>query len=386
MTRPHATTSFLPESFRKRHNLLLGKASEVVRPLLEVVGAAASRGRVTSPQEWRRGLVIGHNHMGDVLYRTGSLPILSESLPSCKWSFLTSPDSAKVLANNPHVAEVIPYQHEDDSWSMSLDQIRQLRMRKFDAVLCSNSLRYYPDLFLAVQLGIPNRVSFVHKGMSGLVTRAVPIEFPSPYAGYFRSIVSAVTGRSPDWPLKPQVFPDDDSVGQADAIYAEMSGGLPVVACVLTTRQAHGNWPAKYLIEILREARKQRPFTVAFCGAPADARVLPALTAEYQHEKSIVAGRLPLLSFAAFLGRCEALLTLDSGPRHLGNAMSIPVIFARNMSHSRVEAGAYCETETDIAPGGEYLNDQEIDLAAAATPITRAVNRILEIIPPGSRA
>jgi ADP-heptose:LPS heptosyltransferase len=100
--------------------------------------------------------------MGDVLYRTGSLPVLSEALPQCKWSFLTSPDSAKVLANNPHVAEVIPYQNEDDSWSMSFDQIRELRGRRFDAVLCSNSLGYYPDLFLIVQIGCPNRFSFVH--------------------------------------------------------------------------------------------------------------------------------------------------------------------------------------------------------------------------------
>jgi ADP-heptose:LPS heptosyltransferase len=324
--------------------------------------------------------------MGDVLYRTGSLPILSEALPDCKWSFLTSPDSAKVLANNPHVAEVIPYQREDDSWSMKVDHRKELRGRKFDAVLCSNSLRYYPDLFLAVQLAIPNRVSFVHKGMSGFVTHAVPIDFPSPYAAYFRNIVSAVTGRPPDWSLRPQVFPDGESTQLADAIYREISGGLPVIACVLTTRQAHGNWPAKYLLEILREARKQRAFTVAFCGAPGDARILGDITASYQHEKSIVAGRLPLLSFAAFLGRCAALLTLDSGPRHLGNAMSTPVIFARNMSHSRVEAGAYCDTETDIAPGGEYLNDQEIETAAASTPITRGVNKLVEIIPPESRA
>ncbi|HKY96244.1 MAG TPA: glycosyltransferase family 9 protein [Gemmatimonadaceae bacterium] len=386
MTRSQPTTSFLPESFRKRHNLLLGRASEAVRPLLKMAGSAAARGRVRSPNEWRRGLIIGHNHMGDVLYRTGSLPVLSEALPQCRWSFLTSPDSAKVLANNPHVAEVIPYQNEDDSWSMSFDQIRELRARRFDAVLCSNSLRYYPDLFLSVRLGIPNRVSFVHKGMSGLATHPVPIEFPSPYAAYFRSIVSAVTGKSADWSLRPQVFPDVESVQQADAVYEEISGGLPVVACVLTTRQAHGNWPAKYLIEILREARKQRAFTVAFCGAPGDAQVLSELTASYQHEKSIAAGRLPLLSFAAFLGRSAALLTLDSGPRHLGNAMSVPVIFARNMSHSRVEAGAYCQTETDIAPGGEYLNDQEIEIAAAATPITRAVNKLIEIIPRESRA
>jgi hypothetical protein len=78
MTRSQPATSFLPETFRKRHNLLLGRASEAARPLLKLIGSASSRGQVTPPQGWRRGLMIGHNHMGDVLYRTGSLPILSE--------------------------------------------------------------------------------------------------------------------------------------------------------------------------------------------------------------------------------------------------------------------------------------------------------------------
>ncbi|HEX6573361.1 MAG TPA: glycosyltransferase family 9 protein [Gemmatimonadaceae bacterium] len=386
MKRLPGTTAFLPQSFRQWSNLLLGRASEALRPLLKVAGRIPARGKITPPQEWRRGLIFGHNHMGDVLYRTGSLPILRDALPGCRWSFVTAPESKDLLVNNPHVEKVFAVQEGDNAWSMSFDNFVQLRSQKFDVALCSNSLRYYPDLAVAAALGIPNRVSFVHKGMSGLVTHPVPIEFPSAYAAYFRTIVASVTHRSPDWSLRPQVYLDANAANVANHVFDDIDIGWPVIACVLTTRQARGNWPRGMLLEVLRQARKQGKFLVAFCGSHGDAHELPKIVESYPHEKVIVAGRLSILPFAGFLARCTALLTLDSGPRHLGNAMGIPVIFARNMSHSQVEAGAYCDTEVDIAPSGDYLTDEQIQIAAADTPTRRGVNALLEVISRAQRA
>jgi ADP-heptose:LPS heptosyltransferase len=246
--------------------------------------------------------------------------------------------------------------------------------------ICSNSIRYYPDLMLATALGIPNRVSFVHKGMSGLVTHPVAIEFPSPYAAYFRAIVASTTGLPADWSLRPQVFPHDDAAREADAVMEGLSPDLPVVACVLTTRQKHGNWPASFVVDVLRECRQGIPFRVAFCGSTGDLPALTAFASQYPYENAIVAGKLSILGFASFLARCRALVTLDSGPRHLGNAAGIPVVFARNLSHSQVEAGRYCDSETDIAPAGEYLTDQEIARVAAASSSAAAAHKLRQAL------
>lgn len=359
-------------SFRRRHNEILGVMSEVAAPLLRAGAAALSRGRRSEPTTWRRGLILGHNHLGDVLYRTCSLPSLRHGLPACEWSYLTSPNSAAVLDRNPHLAEVLPWNHGDDSWNLAPGRFGQLRERRFDVVLCTNTLRYYPDLILAAALGIPNRVGFVHKGLSGLINHPSRIEFPNAYASYFRSMVASVTGAEPTWALKPEVYADAAAEADAAAAAKRFRQGKPIVSCVLTTRQREGNWPADWMVAALRKTRDTVDFDIALCGGAGDRERLVSFAGELGSGVSILAGELSVRGFAAFLRRSASLFTLDSGPRHIGNAVGLPVVFARNMSHSRIEAGKYCETETDIAPEAEYQTDAAIRQIAAAQSLEPA--------------
>jgi ADP-heptose:LPS heptosyltransferase len=123
------------------------------------------------------------------------------------------------------------------------------------------------------------------------------------------------------------------------------------------------------MIAALRKARERHDFDVALCGGPSDAEQLEAIARQLGDRTEVLAGQLSVPGLAAFLAHCAALFTLDSGPRHIGNAAGVPVIFARNMSHSRVEAGRYSATETDIAPEGEFLTDAAISRVAAMQPL-----------------
>ncbi|HUQ18165.1 MAG TPA: glycosyltransferase family 9 protein, partial [Gemmatimonadaceae bacterium] len=245
-----------------------------------------------------------------------------------------------------------------------------------------NTLRHYPDLALAVALGIPNRVGYSYKGLSGLITRTSPIEFPSPYAAYFRRMVADVASVRADWPLRPRVYPSDEE--QSRAARALSSFGFPedsqIVACSLTTRQAAGNWPRSHLLAALEAAHAERNFEVILTGAPRDSAELAAAARELSFPAKILVTPLSLRAFVAFLSRCSALLTLDSGPRHMGNAAGIPVLFARNLSHSQVEAGKYCETETDLAPAVEYLSDDETKRVVAGIPPSRTGGALLHAL------
>jgi heptosyltransferase II len=371
-----------PEAFRKKHNLWLAYASEIGAPVLRAVANARSRGPATPNTTWRRGLIIGHTHIGDVLYRTCSLPALREHLPGCEWTYLTSPGSAEILEGNPHVAESLASIRGEDSWILSEGAFNKLRSREFDVVLCSNTLRHYPDVALAAGLGIPNRVAFSGRGFSGLINRPVALPFPSPYAAYFRSMVAEVTGHPPTWPLRPRLYPSEANLKTADELWSQFGLGQskPVVACSLSTRQARGNWPAEVLLAILEQARSRAEFEVVLCGTAADSQRLRLLGDHLPFDVRVLAGETSILEFAAFLQKCTLLLTLDSGPRHIGNAVGIPVLFARNLSHSMVEAGKYCETENDLAPPVEYLEDDEVDRVARAQPAGMLADKLVELV------
>lgn len=369
-------------AFRTRTKRWLAHTSEFVAPLLRTGATMASRGATSEPRSWRKGLIVGHNHIGDVLYRTCSLSQLAEGLPDCKWSYLASPSSAALLEGNPALAEVLPWNTGENSWNLDKGKFGELRRRDFDVVLCTNTLRHYPDLALGVALGITNRVAYAYKGLSGLITHPSPIQFPNPYAKYFRQMVADLTGRSPDWPLQPRVYPDRADHGAAASMRSEL--GLPdkarVVVCALTTRQASGNWPRSHLIAALENARPRTPFEVVLTGAPGDSAELDSAAKKFSFPVHVLAGKLGLRATIAFLRRCSAMLTLDSGPRHMGNAAGIPVLFARNLSHSREEAGKYCPSEIDLAPSVEYLSNEDAQLVAAGVPPSRTARILVETL------
>ena len=348
-------------AFRTKSRRWLAHTSELLAPLLRTGASLASRGAPGEPRSWRSGLILGHNHIGDVMYRTCSLGKLRSVLPDCEWCYLTAPASAELLAGNRCINEVLPWNTGEDSWTLSDGAFGELRRRQFDVALCTNTLRHYPDLSLAVALGIPNRVGYAYKGLSGFITRPAPLTFPSAYAAYFRAMVADLGNCAPDWPLIPQLSPDTADVSAATQVWNAfgLADTRQVIACCVTTRQAAGNWPKEHILAALTSARSTREFDVVLCGALEDSAALSDIARNLPFPTHVLAGSLGLRAFVAFLTRCRLLVTLDSGPRHLGNAAGIPVLFARNLSHSRVEAGKYCETETDLAPPLEYLNDEE---------------------------
>ncbi|HZJ00432.1 MAG TPA: glycosyltransferase family 9 protein, partial [Gemmatimonadaceae bacterium] len=119
---------------------------------------------------------------------------------------------------------------------------------------------------------------------------------------------------------------------------------------------------------------------IVLCGVASDEQHLKSFAAQLRYPTHILAGESSLLSFAAFLGKCTALLTLDSGPRHIGNAMGIPVLFARNLSHSLIEAGSYCDNEIDLAPAVEYLDDVETERVARSQPVGLFADRLIDVL------
>ncbi|MEP7000834.1 MAG: glycosyltransferase family 9 protein, partial [bacterium] len=343
-----------------------------------------SRGPSTDPTSWRRGLIIGHSHIGDVLYRTCSLEQLKAGLPACSWDYLTSPASEPILRGNPALDAVLPFTLGDDSSHVTQQSFDQLRQAQYDVVLCTNTVRHLPDFVRAVRLGIPNRVGFGDKGYSGLLTMPVATEHPQPLAGYFRTLVGAAVGKTPDWPLRPRVFPSASDRERADACLSRLrlDPSLPTIACTATTRQLVGAWPTAFFGDVLERFATKRASNVVLFGAASDAPILHDIAHSLPSPVHVVAGELAWLEFAEVLRRCDALLTMDSGPRHLANAVGTPVAFARNLSFARVEAGTYCTNEVDLAPvEAEGMIDRDIAAFARSTSVVeRAAEVLLELL------
>ena len=373
-----------PQTFRDKKNLWLARFSEWGHPLLRTYASAKASSASTPPKAWRKGILWGANHIGDVLYRSASLPALKKGLPDCSWYFVTTAPANEVLLNNPHIAGqiVLP------ATKLSLAELKAEILRQAgdlpDVAICYDSSSYWRYLLQATCLGIPNRVAYHHKGFSGLSTHPADIRYPQPFPAYFRDLTAQLTGQPADWSLRPQIFPDQHDKSET-LKWMENNGlspDIPMVACFCTSRQPTGVLPLTKFTEIFRTIKVRTGIQLILAGAKQDKAILEKVNADGALEAKILAGDLGLRSLCCLLQMCKAVVTSDSGPRHLSNASGVPVVFVRNLSFSKVEAGIYLkETEYDFAPDVEFVPpaEQEQILSSVSAPkMADQVVRILE--------
>jgi len=371
--------------FRDSYHYGLAVASEVVAPALRVVARAASRSGPVPPENWRSGVIIGKGHIGDVLYRTCSLETLHDGLPDCSWSYLTTATAGAVLAGNPALADVLPWSLDTEEQPLAPGRYEEMARRRFDVALCSDNIAHHHALMLALRLGIPNRVGFTRKGLSGLVTLGVATDGPTSHPAAFRRMVESATQVHDTSPLRPRIYPSAGDIDAADSEWErlKMDGAEFVIASAVTTRQTIGDFPPEFFVDILRRALALAPGArVLLSGSAEDRSILDAIAVELGNRAVVSAGILPLLAYGAILRRCAVFVGADSGPRHLANAADIPVFFVRNMGATEIGSGKYCPTEIDIAPRGEYLSPQamrraldDVDRDAVANAVVSAARQ-----------
>jgi ADP-heptose:LPS heptosyltransferase len=356
--------------FRKPVNWLAAIATEALAPGFRA-HARAKTGPPSPPGEWKRALIVGASHIGDLLYRSASLERLKAGLPQCDFFYLAAPGSCEILEGNPALTGILPWLRSDSSLDIDTGHFEQLRAMRFDAVLCINSGNYWPDLMLALRLGIPNRVGYIWKGFSGWVTHPIPIQFPKPYAAYFQDYVASLTGQAPDWPLRPIIYPNAEDEAAAARLWEtlRLQSYRHVIACFMTTRQPTGVWPAANFGSALRLLRERTGAHIVLCGSAMDETLLARINRDLALDADLVTGKLGLRALRSFLRRCSVALTTDSGPRHIANAAGIPVYFFRNLRSDPVETGVYLESETDFCPAAGWLEPgRHAGVLAAISP------------------
>ena len=180
-------------NFRKAANFRRAQATEWLAPMLKLARRCRAGGPRRPPAEWRKVLLLGADHIGDVLYRTVGLSEWKSAFPKSELFFAASRPAADLLIDDPGVV-LVPADLSSERRSLR-DQVRLIRRVRPDAVICYDSGAYARDVVAVALAGVPNCAGYVDKGFSGLVTHPVPIRRPQPFVAYFRDLMEHLTGR-----------------------------------------------------------------------------------------------------------------------------------------------------------------------------------------------
>ncbi|MEA2765143.1 MAG: heptosyltransferase [Gemmatimonadaceae bacterium] len=268
-------------------------------------------------------LVIQTSFLGDVILTT---PLIRELAKRGPVDVLVTPQGAGVLANNPDIRTVIPYDKRGTYGSaLNLWQtVRELRTRRpYEAAyLAQGSFR---SGLLAVMTGAKRRIGFASSTGRALYTHQLPYRPDRHHAERLWSLAMSECADppTPDQ-VRPRLYPSDEDRLIVDRMLRR-NGSLdePFVALAPGSAWGTKRWP--YYVELAR--RTSEHARIAIIGAKSDAPIADEISGAVPAGSVINAvGELSLLASAELIGRAQAIVTNDSAPQHLASAMGTPTL------------------------------------------------------------
>lgn len=265
-----------------------------------------------------RFLIVQLRQIGDVVLTTPIPHILKEARPDCHVAFLTERPSDQLLAENPHVDEVI-LNDRKGTWRDTLRLAGALRARRFDAAL--DFMGNPRSALLTFLSGAPVRVSYPAKGRGLLYThRVAPTRA---YAVEIKKRLLAPLGiESPR--NRPEVFlSEEEQVAGRERRVGLLGGAARLVTVDPSHRRATRRWPATHYGEVCRRLRAEldaAPVVLWGPGEEADAEAVVAASGG----TAVAAPPTRLREMAALIGAADLHLGNCSAPRHLAVAVGTP--------------------------------------------------------------
>jgi heptosyltransferase II len=267
---------------------------------------------------FQRGLVIQTAFPGDVILTTPLIRRAAERT-GAPVDVITTPAAAPVLANNPHIREVIVYdKHGRDAGVRAFWRLAaKLRFRRYGvAYLAQASTR---SALLAFAARIPRRIGFRASRASWFYTHAVTMRGEPHHVERLLALADTAPDRR-----EPEIFPGPPERRQVDELFAEAHVTGPFVALAPGAHWGTKRWP--YFAELARALALELP--LAIVGGPGDRADARAIRNALGSGAPVVdaVGRLSLLGSGELIRRAALLVSNDSAPVHLASATGTPTI------------------------------------------------------------
>lgn len=263
-------------------------------------------------------LVIQTSFLGDTVLTT---PLIAELARRGPVDVVTTPASATLLANNPHIRSVVPFDKRglDGGVFGFLRMTRRLRSFGYEsAYLAQGSMR---SAALAMAVGIPRRVGFA--GHAGKMLYTEKVEYREDLHHALRLLRLA----KPDATAaeRPRLYPGIPERGAVDrflALHDVHDEGLPLVALAPASIWGTKRWP--FYSELAQALAGRARIVVV--GSVDDMPLAEEICRAAGETSMNAAGALSLLGSAELIRRCNLLVTNDSAPQHLASAVDTPTI------------------------------------------------------------
>lgn len=272
-------------------------------------------------------LVVNVNWLGDVIFSSPVFTNLRRVYPRAKIVCMAVPRVREILECVPGIDDIIVYDEDGRHHGLfgSLAMIQHLRREKFDAVFyIHNSLTRAWLGFLA---GIPARVGFDVKGRGVLLTH----KFPDPKDSIHRSdrylnVIERFGVSMADRTNVVHVQGEAKNFIQALLHDRGVRDGDFKIVVNLGGNWDLKKWPRGHFSMLIERLMSDLNAKVIIPGARKDISLAREVCAPLTRKPVILAGETNLKQLMALMQSVDLVISADSGPLHIANAVGADVI------------------------------------------------------------
>ncbi|BAL82085.1 putative glycosyl transferase family 9 protein [Selenomonas ruminantium subsp. lactilytica TAM6421] len=277
-------------------------------------------------------LILRLSAIGDVLHATPVARELKRLQPDAHITWLVSPPADKLLAENPYIDELLVWDRRplDKAFAgfdlptayRELKKARTLlKARHFDLVLDIQGL--FLTGILAILSGAKRRIGIHerHEGNPFFMSEMAPnIESPHKVRRYLSALMPLGFQQEDFTPGLTLQLPADME-GFAGKFWQEhaIDTAHPILMVTVRTTWPDKNWEPENFGLALRDLPED--VQIVFCGSPGEAEFIAAAQKQMNRPSLSIAGETNLIELAALLKSADLLLSCDTGPLHIADAV-----------------------------------------------------------------
>ncbi len=277
--------------------------------------------------KFKRILIVEVNWLGDVLFSTAAIKAIKEKYPNSFLACMVVKRCSEILENNPSIDEVIVFDEKNShrSFLSKVKFIVFLRKKNFDTVFLFH--RSFTRALICYLAGIKRSVGYYRKKVRFLITDKVdPPTNDLHRAEYYINLINKVGIEAKH--KKCEFFVDSKAMSMiADLLVkAKIERGTNYIVINPGGNWDLKRWPAENYVQLADRIMQELKYKIIISGAKKDIDLAQTINSKLKNKALILVGKTNLNELGALLKGANVVVSADSGPMHLANALGTSVV------------------------------------------------------------
>lgn len=319
-------------------------------------------------EQYKNILIVRTDRIGDVVLTTPAIAALRKTFHQARISILVAPATRPLVEGNLHIDEILVDDRRKNPGLLGFWKlVNQIKNRRFDLAIVFHTKKRTNSLcFLA---GIPRRIGYANDKFGFLLTDKIKDErhFGKKHEAQYCLDVLAPLGVKSD-ALKTFVPVKEESERWVADLFKKdgLANTQRKIAVHLGASDTTKEWPAERFAELVAALQKKYSCAVIFVGGEATRQAASSILPKVQAGPVLdLTGQTSLSQLISLFKHCQLLISNDSGPVHVADAVGTPVvsIFTRNQPGINPERWRPLGSKSRVVapkPGEVLLNQGQI--------------------------